>query len=98
MNYRQPEDPTLPIYVVFAPGTTERQAAQMVAHVDANHGHMGGSMRMVSFDPKTAEAAVAVPVSVEANEYHDLLVAFRRKTPKVEVACSLTPKKQVQQG
>jgi hypothetical protein len=101
VNYRQPEDPSLPIHVIFAPGTTEREAEQMVAHVDANHGHMGGSIRLVKFDPTTAEAAVAIPVSVEAPEYHDLLIAFRRQTPRVEVACSLTPQARpshVQQG
>lgn len=94
----QAEDSSLPIRVQFAPGTNEVDAQQVVDKVDANVGHISGSVRLVHYDQQSCEAQVATPEGTPSSTaYRDLLIQFRRRTPLVVEATSLQPYRAMQQ-
>ena len=94
----QAEDSSLPIKVRFAPGTNEETAKQVVDRVDANVGHIDGSVRLVHFDQQSCEAQLATPDGTPSPAaYRDILIQLRKRTPLVIEATSLQPHHVVQQ-
>lgn len=94
----QAEDPSLPIRVAFAPGTNETTAAQVVERVDANVGHLSGTVRLVHFDQQSCEAQIATPEGTPTlAAYREILIQFRKRTPLVSEATSLQPHRGEQQ-
>ena len=94
----QAEDSTLPIKVRFAPGTNEETAKQVVCQVDANVGHLSGTVRLVQYDQQSCEAQLATPEGTPSPAaYRDILIQLRRRTRLVVEATSLQPHRATEQ-